>query len=234
MMNKKIILIICILSCLIFQTACNNSNNKNNNVDDKSTFVNNIENIVKSIENDESIHNLDFEYFQYAVSQNSISNMFGFEYDISDYNIENGAVAKNADGDIYASFTTSEYCAIKGFSDNAIKVYNISEKEKCYKFHIIGDNMRVSIDPYNLETTNLYQNGTISDGYIVLSALDNLVDNRFLQYTWYRNNEKIENSNVSNYYVTLDQEDADYYVEITIPTGEVYKSEPVNVKINRK
>ncbi|MCI9435482.1 MAG: hypothetical protein HFI86_09505, partial [Bacilli bacterium] len=49
----------------------------------------------------------------------------------------------------------------------------------------------------------------------------------------YRNNEEIPNSNVKTYTITSDFEDADYYVEIIAPNGDSYKSEPVNIKIDR-
>ncbi|MCI9435194.1 MAG: hypothetical protein HFI86_08005 [Bacilli bacterium] len=54
------------------------------------------------------------------------------------------------------------------------------------------------------------------------------------QRFWYRNNEEIPNSNVKTYTITSDFEDADYYVEIIAPNGDSYKSEPVNVKIDRR
>lgn len=225
-------MLICILCCSILFVACSKKNNDSNADNNKIQFETNAKKIMDSISN-HKINILDSEYYSYMVYDNHITDFIDFNYDVSDYGLVDSVIFRNNKG-LYLFLENKDYCAIKDFNDSEINIYNISEKEKCHKFYIIGNEMHLNIYSYNMETTDEYKIGTISDGYISLLAIANLVDSKVVKYKWYRNNEEIPNSNVKTYTITSDFEDADYYVEIIAPNGDSYKSEPVNIKIDRR
>lgn len=225
-------MLICILCCSILFVACDKTNNDNNTDNNKTQFETNARKVMDSISN-HKINILDSEYYSYMIYDNHVTDFIDFNYDVSDYGFVNSVIFRDNSG-LYLFLESEDYCAIKDFNDNDIKVYNISEKEKCHKFYIIGDEMHLNIYSYNIETMVEYNSGTISDSYIALSATENLVDNRMIKYRWYRNGEEIPNSDVKTYIISSNFEDADYYVEIIANNGETYKSEPINVKIDRR
>lgn len=225
-------MLICLLCCSILFVSCSKRNNGSNADNNKIQFETNAKKIMDSI-NNHKIDILDSEYYSYMIYDNHVTDFIGFNYDVSDYGLIDSVIFRNNKG-LYLFLENEDYCAIKDFNDSEISIYNISEKEKCHKFYIIGNGMHLIIYPYNIETKAEYNSGTVSDGYIALSVTENLVDNRMVKYKWYRNNEEISNSNVKTYTITSDFEDADYYVEIIVNNGESYKSEPINVKIDRR
>lgn len=225
---KKKNILLPMLVCLILLTACKNKNDNENNT---STFADDIQKVVGIIEEDiskssNSIHS-------YVIDAHNIGDGVNFNYDISGYNIERGILYKNENGDLYASFENKEQCAIKDFSDSEFSIYDINEKEKCHKFYYLNDQFRLNILPLTLADNKIYNSGSVANDYIALLVESNILDKNAITYTWYRNGKKIDNSNIQVYTITFEQEDADYYVEMTTNDGQVFKSDPVNVKINR-
>lgn len=231
--------------CSLLLTACQN-NGKQDMIDEKQNFKNYIEEIIVIVKNNSD---LKIEYKNnslnsYNVYENRIIGFnynndlkdFGYnlDYSIVNYNVNKGIIYEKNNGEIYLSLETDEFCAFKDFNDSEIKVYDISEEEKCHKFNIIGNEIFLTISANDIESKKNYDFGTISDGYISLTAISNILDKYGCVYKWYRNNELIENINIEEYVIPLDKEDADYHAEIIIPDGTIVKSNVINVKIDRK
>lgn len=229
MNNKHSTLILVILSLLLC-TSCNkkpaidDSNNSNE-------FSNNVENVLEMVKGFNNQDYLDGN-IRYFIENGYLFGVNTFE-DVSNYNFNYGSIIKKDNNEIYLSIENDEYCAIMDFGDTNISVYNISEWGKCHRTYIDGDEIRLSIMAINLSSGKEYKDNTISDDYISLSIVDNILDKRSYKLAWYRNGEKINDLDVSDYFITLDQEDAEYYVEIVTIDGQIFKSEPINVKINR-
>lgn len=224
-MKKGIVLYI-ISVLVIFTTACSDNSHEQQNKDGFKSDINGLLNLV----NNDGFSGVQKSYIihdKYMVDDNRGS------YDISDYDIENGLLYKNEKGKVYATLENSESCAIKDFDDDDFTIYNISDKDKCHKFYLLGTDINLVIIPVNIETNEVYNLGTVSNNYISILVQENILDDAAIKYKWYRNNEEIPNSNVKTYTITSDFEDADYYVEIIAPNGDSYKSEPVNIKIDR-
>ncbi len=235
--NKKRLILIYMLVYLVLLTACDKKEDKddmNNLSSDKEEFITNVESIIKAVDNNTNFDDLEIEYYSYSVNQNYISDMVGFEYDISKYNINNGAVVENLAGKVYISLENDDYCAIKDFNEEKPRIYDIAEKEKCHHFSLTSEKLYLNIIAYNIENNKRYEFGEISDSYIDLLLKSNLIDSRAVKYKWYRNGVEIPDSNVQTYTITSEIEDANYYVEIITPNGEVYKSDSINVKIDRR
>lgn len=241
--TNKLILLICVI---LINTACNDKGNKI--VDAKSQFDADVNSVINIIVNDDiSKYQSDIVFYNvennvlYASSYNvytdtiDLSNYLNVKLD--NYTIKDVIVVKKNNGDMYASIENDEYCAIKDFADSEISIYSITNENKCHKFGTLDGSLKLGISAFNIEDNTInygiYIPGMKNNGYIKLVSVIDLVDPKAINYRWYRNGEEIKNSNVSNYYVTLDQEDADYYVEIITNDGQTIQSEPVNVKINR-
>ena len=237
---KKIFLLVVIN--LLFIVGCGKRNNDNIVENQKNEFKTNVENILKLV-NNSGIN----EYQEYG-NRYLIKNGYLYGYtrypknegyslylieDIEKYNFSNGVIFQKNSDEIYLSIENKELCAIKDFESNEILIYDMSNSDKCHKYYVNGDNISLNIKTENLNNKE-YIPGTISNEYVSLLAVTNIIDKKSYNYQWYRNDEKIENANVQNYTVAKDYEDANYYVEITTNTGEVYKSESVNVKINKQ
>lgn len=237
---KKIFLLVVIN--LLFIVGCGKRNNDNIVENQKNEFKTNVENILKLV-NNSGIN----EYQEYG-NRYLIKNGYLYGYtrypknegyslyliaDIEKYNFSNGVIFQKNSDEIYLSIENKELCAIKDFESNEILIYDMSNSDKCHKYYVNGDNVSLNIKTENLNNKE-YIPGTISNEYVSLLAVTNIIDKKSYNYQWYRNDEKIENANVQNYTVAKDYEDANYYVEITTNTGEVYKSETVNVKINKQ
>lgn len=232
-MNKKNILIsIFMVFNLLFCTSCDKKNANNDISNDKNDFKNSVESIlaeVSSFDYDSNIGN----YNEYFIENGYLYGTSIFK-DISSYKFKYGSIIKQSNNKIYLSIENNEYCAIKDFDDSTISIYNINDWERCHKLYVDGDKINLSLISTYLSNGQLYDNSIISDDYIMISTLNNILDKRSYKYKWYRNNEEIPNSNVKTYTITSDFEDAYYYVEIIAPNGDSYKSEPVNVKIDRR
>lgn len=238
--NKFNILKIFLLSSLliIMITSCK-KNEKVDNVDLKADFETNVDKVI-SIVSKLNINN-DDKFNKYYISDdvlygyNLINNEYTNDliYDVADYKFEKGIIIKNLDSQIYLSIEGDDYCAIKNFDDVNISIYDISEKDKCHLTVSTDDSIKLNIFGKNIEMDTDYKFGDVSDGYISLVAVSNLVDNRGCIYKWYRNGELIDGVDFMNYIITSDLEDAYYYAEIITNMGDIYKSEIVNVKINR-
>lgn len=213
---------------MIFTTACNDNSQTESNKKDLKGAATDIINIINNDNQADSVEN------GYVVYDNYIIDNYHHSYDISDYDIKDGLVYRDKSGKIYATLENDNSCAIKDFNDNDFTIYNISEKDKCHKFYLLGTDIYLTVIPVDIQTNEVYTPGLISDNYISLLIQENVIDDGAIKYKWYRNDEEISNSNVSLYTIANDVEDADYYVEIIANNGESYKSEPINVKINRK
>ncbi len=214
---------------MIFITACSGNSKK---IDNKQKFENDIKNIIDLISS--NIKDNENKPMGYVVYGNYITNSDNVNYDISAYNISTGILHQNEKGEIYASLGNNEFCAIKDFNESEFTIYNIEEKEKCHKFYILDAEINLTIVPFYTQNNNLYVEGTVSDDYISLLVQENVLDDNAIKYKWYRNSEEINDSNINIYTISKDYEDADYYVEIIANNGQVFKSSPVNVKIDRK
>ncbi len=227
---KKGILLYIISALIIFTTACSNDLDNKNNKNNKSDFKSDINSILDLV-NNSGISGVQKSYVihnKYMVDDSQMS------YDISDYDIEIGLLYKNENDKVYASLENDESCAIKDFDDNDFTIYDISEKDKCHKFYLLGNDINLVVIPVNIETNEAYVQGTVSNNYISLLVQENILDDGAINYKWYRNDEEISDSSVRIYTITSDFEDADYYVEILTNDGQSFKSEPVNVKIDRR
>ncbi len=217
-MRKKIIsLNLFLLSSIILCVGCGQEDSE------KDLFINDTYELMNSIQNSNGLNS---DYYVYRYEDNSALFL--------NYNINDGIIIVNKNGEQYLSVENDKYCAVKDFNESKLTIYNIDNREKCHLNITSNEELSVSLIGKNIEGQEYYSYGTVSDGFISLSALHNILDDFNYIYTWYRNGEEIPNSNVQTYTITSEIEDADYYVEIITPNGEVYKSEPVNVKINRK
>lgn len=232
-MNKKNILIsIFMVFNLLFCTSCDKKNANNDISNAKNDFKNSVESIlaeVSSFNYDSNIGN----YNEYFIENDYLYGTSVFK-DISSYKFKYGSIIKQGNNKIYLSIENNDYCAIKDFGDSDISVYGIDEWEKCHKLYVDGDKINLSLTTTYLSNNQLYDNSIISDDYIMITTLNNIFDKRSYKYMWYRNGEKIDNSDVSSYVINKDFEDADYYVELIAPNGQIFKSEPVNIKIDRR
>lgn len=224
---------------LVFLITSCKKGEKVNNDDLKANFEINVDKVI-SILSKVNINNGD-KYNKYYINDdvlygyNLINNEYtnDFIYDVTDYKFGKGIIIKNSDSQIYLSIESDDYCAIKNFDDVSISIYDISEKDKCHLMVPTDDSIKLNIFGKNIEMDTDYKFGDVSDDYISLVAVSNLIDNRGCTYKWYRNGELIDGVDFMNYIITSDLEDAYYYAEIITNTGDVYKSEIVNVKINR-
>lgn len=242
-MKDKFFKICTIVLILGFVGCKNNSDDENNKLDSKEIFINDvneIKNMIETVPNkDEYQNDYNTYYLQkdYLYGYNYNTTRLEYNYDIVinyDYEFKSGVIIKNKDNEMYLSIENKDYCAIKDFKDNDISVYDILEKDKCHITHIMDENLSLGIFSKYLDNDELYSSGEVADRTVSLSAFHNILDDGNCTYTWYRNGEKIEDSNVKTYVVTSDYEDADYYVEMTTYEGQTIKSEHINVKISRK
>ena len=226
-MKKKRIhfFLVLTLVCLILLSACNNGKNS------KEKFETEVNNIISALEKYEE--KIKFEYKYFSIENGTINDWFGFEYDISDYNINDGIIAKNSDGDIYLSVENEEYCAIKDFGTDEAIIYPIKEKSNCHKTHITGENLKTFISGKNNQGKNDYNFGDISKNNVVLLVNTNLIDSSNCSYKWYRNGLELDNLNSKRYEIDLSYDDAFYSVEVTTPEGLSVKSESVHVVITK-
>lgn len=215
------------------------------NTDDKENLkieATKIINIVKNNAYDHDAYNND--YNMYYIQNNSIMgnnlNSLTNEYDFNlkpytfQYKyIKDGFLAENKNGELYVAINGNDYCVIKDFKDNDLKVFD-KDDSSCHIEYINGSELYVFVLPTKIYSNTSYENGSISDEPVSLISASNLLDSDVAIYEWYRNGELIENSNVSTYTVNKETEDADYTVKITTPSGKTVMSEPINVKINRK
>lgn len=232
-MNKQRILIFITLNLLICVACGKIDNNEVDSINDgKLEFKENIENIltlVKSFNNENPIN----EYNLYFIEKDVLYGINQIE-DISNYNFDYGNIIKSNNNDIYLSIGNNKYCAIKDFNDSDVLIYNINEQEKCHRVYVDGDKISLSIVATYLSDDSIYDSSVVSNDYISLSAINNIFDKKSYIYKWYKNNEAINNSNVQTYTITSEIEDADYYVEIRTYDDQIIKSEPINVKIDRR
>lgn len=235
-MKKKLI----IFSLLLLITGCNNNSNTNQ-VNDNSEFYQNIEELVKIVD---SIDTTDYEneYNKYYIND---SNIYGLNYntkelkyelnlnkDLSYLNLSDGVLVKNKQGDIFLSINNDKYCAVKDFSSSKILVYSFDDVN-CHRTYADSELINVSVSGIQMSNDKVYKAGYVSNDYIYLKVICNIFDKKSYTYTWYRNNEIIENSNINEYTITANNEDAEYVVEITTIDGQSIKSEPFHVIINK-
>ncbi len=226
-------------------TACNNKNEVDSKNEQKNfeIQVNDVvgiinENDISNYQNEYITYYIDNDYL-YGINYNTVTLNYesNLSYDLPDYDFNEGIIVKKNDGTMYLSIESDDFCAIKDFNDSSFVVYNTDEKEKCHKLYTIDDEIKINVFATNLEDSSenygIYESGTISNGYIKLSSSTNLIDELAVNYQWYRNSEQLDDGNVMDYTIISDYEDADYYVEVTAPDGTSYKSETVNVKIER-
>lgn len=226
---KKIIL--CITISLMFcVTACNN---KTNNEENNQSFKDDIKNAINLVKSDSNVSNP----VAYVLSDGYISGFDGNNelkyFDFKNDNVNYGVIYVNEENKIYASLENDKYCAIKDFDDEDFTIYSLDEEEKCHKFYTVNSEISLNITPLNLETNDVYKEGTVSNGYISMLLIDNIIDDKAVDYTWYRNGEKIESSNVNNYVIATNYEDATYYVEVKSADGQTAKSNSLNIQIYR-
>ena len=241
MLDKMKVLCKFILCSFIVLSLTSCKNQSNSTIEsEKKQFeqnVNNVVSIVSDIKNNSDYNRYYINggtLYGYNLDINTKKYYYDLIYDISNLELTKGIIIKNNNSELYISVENKNYCAVKDFSDNNIKIYNILEKNKCH-LNISNDStIKIEIYGKNLEKNSDYVFGTVSNSYISLAAISNLIDNGNCTYKWYRNDEIIDSESFMNYVVNLDYEDANYYVEITTNTGEVYKSESVNVKINKQ
>lgn len=248
-MKKKyyIIGIIVIIFLIILGVFFNKKpiNDELKNTDDKENLkkeTTEIVNIVKNNEYDHDVYNN--EYNMYYIQNNSIMgnnlNSLTNEYDFNlkpysfEYKyIKDGFLAENKNGELYVSINNDDYCVIKDFKDDDLKVFD-KDDSNCHIEYINGSELYVFVLPTKLYSNTNYENGNISDEPVSLISVNNLLDNDAATYEWYRNGELIEGANISTYTVNKEVEDATYTVKVTTPSGKMVMSEPINVKISRK
>ena len=230
--KSKFKVILFIIPCILFITACHKENDNIYSINDKEKFEKNTNEIISIIKKDDSNNNIS-DWNSYYINENYITYNDKYIYDIKKYNMDDGIITIKENNQMYVSLLSGKFCAIKDFEDEKISIYNNGD-ERCHKLHILSENLFMMIYAYDLVGEKEYKPGTIINNYISLTAVTNILDSKSVKYQWYRNDEKIENANVQNYTVAKDYEDANYYVEITTNTGEVYKSESVNVKIDKE
>lgn len=242
---KKFYLVLFSIFIMFISSSCgnkeksylkNDQENFQNNVEDIISIINNVD--ISEYQNDHNIYKIGDNYLT-GLNYNTKNLKYDFiiQRNLGNYNIDNGIIVQMNNKDLYVSIEGSDFCAIKDFNDSSVSIYTIDEKEKCHKLYVLDDEWHVYILAINLEDSSsnygIYESGTISNGYVKLSSSANLLDELAVTYQWYRNDEKLEDGNVMDYTIISDHEDADYYVEVTAPDGTSYKSETVNVKIER-
>ena len=225
---KKLNKLLCLSICLIIFTVSCSKNEKIEEISEQQNFKNGIQNIANLINSNGSINPI-----SYIVYNGNITGDDSTFYDASDYNLIDGVIYKNEKGEMYLSLKNNKFCAIKDFKEDKVSVYNIDEEEKCHKFYFIGIEPNLVLIPIDAVSEEIYVQGTKSNNYILLLVQENILDNGSVKYQWYRNGEAIENSNIFNYSVSKDYEDANYYLEIITSNGDRYLSNTVNVKIDR-
>lgn len=226
---------------VLLLTACNKQNPVSLE-SEKEKFNINVQNVIKII-NENDVSKYPNEYNSYFIDRdylyanlfnaNSLTYESNLSYDLPGYNFNEGTIVRKKDDTLYVSIEGNDFCAIKDFNDSSVAIYNIDEKEKCHKIYIKDEVLKVDIISLDIESYEIYTPGTISNSYVKLNTATNLLDSRAVNYQWYRNGEKLEDGNVIAYTIVADNEDADYYVEVTTPNGDSYKSETINIKINR-
>ncbi len=230
------------LICSLLSTACQD-NSKQNEIDTKQKLKNYTEEIINIVKNNS---NLKIEYKNNSFNNYSVYNDrliginynsdlkdfdYNLDYNISSYNINNGVIYEKNNGDLYVSLENDEFCAFKDFDETEVKIYDISGKEKCHKTYILEEKS-TEILAITLVEGLVYEPNTVSKDYIQFIVTSNILDKYGCIYKWYRNDEEIENSNIENYVIPLDKENADYHLEITTPDGALVKSNIINVKID--
>ena len=226
---KKIILLM-LSSLLLFVTSCKGKIQKDDN---SIKFKEDIKKIINLINDDNSIKGpssfiLSGEYISGFDANNELK-----YFTLESNNIDYGIIYLNEDNKMYASFENSEFCAIKDFDSEDFDIYNIEDKKSCHKFYSSGDETILIITPINIETNEIYQPGTVSNNYIKMFLYENIIDDKAVEYIWYRNGEKIDNNNNNTYTIEKDYENAIYYVEIHSLDGQIIKSNEINIKIDK-
>ena len=244
MKNIHLITILFII-CILLSTSCKKSIEDESSIE-KQKFEDNVKRIINIINNDntgdsmnETIKNkyiiMDKLLYEYQYTKDSNVPNLNIIQSLNDYTINNGSILKKDDNSLYLTIENDDYCAVKPFNSDNIRIYSIDEKSKCHIVYHIGKEVVANIVGYNTDNIHdLYNSNDVSNHYISLFANSNILDDYNCTYKWYRNGEEIEDSNVSTYVITKEYENADYYVEIVTPKGRKAISKPINVKINIK
>lgn len=221
---------------------CGCSKKNNNIVDNKQQLLDTVNLIINTVDN------VDIEEYQNQYNSYYVED--GFVYGIN-YNINNstntlnlfetiegsnglnGVIVKNINNDMFLSVENNMYCVIKDFKDSEVSVYDISDKNSCHRLYTDDNNIKVNVSGIKTSNYDFYQSGTNSNDYVSLNATNNIFDKNSYTYTWYRNNEQIENSNIDTYVITSKNENAYYHVELLTYNGQLIESEKFHVIINR-
>ena len=226
------IICICLLVNMIMLTACSNSKQQNKVIENKDKFSNNVNSIL-SVINDNKSDKTGFIYFNYKFDTSSIEDGIGFKYDISSFDLTDGIISLNSNGDVYLSVESDEFCAIKDFTDKSFTVYDIEEQEKCHRYHVFGNESIKLLLYKNSEQKEFYNPGSINEDYVYMVVGSDMVDSKAVIYNWYRDDVKIASTTDNTYKVRKNKENANYYVEIVTPNGKVINSDVVNILIEK-
>ena len=228
---EKIIIYLCIASSLFIgcgKSKIEENNNLQNEVienenDDVKTSLNNLINNIK--DTNPSLENENLKYKVYNVYDN-------YSQEIK-YNLS-GKIVFDSELNYYVSVESKNYCYFKDFLDKEIKVFNISEKEKCHKIYINGDSVNVNVVAQNLKNKNeKYESSTVINNDIKLVAKSNFIDCANCTYRWFRNQVEIPNTNINEYKIKDSVEDANYSFELTTSDGKKYNSDIFHVVIKK-
>lgn len=242
-MNKNYFIIVVLIIFSLFITSCKRNNSDNNNslrIDDFSKDVNDIINIIQTTDYD--MDKFSSDYNLYYINKNRVygynyiptEDTMGYNMDVplDGYNIVEGFVIQNFDGKLYATMKNDKYCAIKDFDEEEIIIFDIKYESDCHRTYLSSEDLMLKITGKNNESQTDDNYNFIDDEPITLSAISNILDDFRCVYTWYRNGEEIENSNIRNYVITSEVDGAYYSVKVTLPNGKSAVSNPVSVKIN--
>ena len=214
---KKYIVFCLFALCL---TGC--ESNKKNIVDSKSIFKSNVNEVLKIVENDSKIDNKKNYYF----IKNKKMNVRKFDikqdmyidytsYDFSNYSFNDGVLMLDENNRTYLSIYSSEYCAVKDYMSEDIEIYDIKNKEKCRLYLYNGNALYANIVFMGDEKSK------------ILYTISNLYDENYAIYTWYKNDNVVENSN-HPYLVISGADKANYKVMIKLQDGSSVMTDIVN------
>ena len=233
-----IVLIIILVFFVLKKININDDKPQGNIELDKESFKKELEQVINIVDENKivDLNNVFYMYgsdYFYGLKMNEYNNYDKFfnKNDIKFEYITEGQVILKNDGSLYLTASSDKYCALKDFYSENFEIYNISEQEKCHKIYVDGEKLTLKIISFNLENAIQYNSGDISNKSIGLSAICNVLDSNALSYKWYRDGVLTDN-NTGAYYI-LNNEDAEYVVEITTIDGQSIKSEPFHVIINK-
>lgn len=231
-MKKKLIILLFFISVVC--NGCNNNDALNDKLVDFKKNVNNIIDLIKEIDISSYVNDYNKYYitndFVYGINYNNstLNKELNFQKQLNGYNFNYGVIVQRDDKSLYVSIENDNFCAIKDFNDSDISIYNISEQEKCHFSYTSDNEIYLSIVAFSLSDNNIYEANAVANDYVSLMAITNIFDKKSYTYNWYRDNIKISDSNFDTY-VIVDDEDAEYTVEITTKDGQKFMSKPFHV-----